>query len=191
MAMKSPTGPEARHRVQEACASARTVLSECKGDQHVLAVAFQGAVIAFELCGNAETVKGWKKDATALHQGLKAVERHKDRIIDRLALNWFRNPETGTEIGMMHGTGAEHVIPAEAVFNVVIEVIEAISKDIDQPPAIFRARRDASFLRLLGIEFRNRSLPRPTAKRLRALHEIGTGESFTGDDAAAIHAFGD
>ena len=62
MVKKSLAGPESQRRVREACASAWTVLRECKGDLHTLAVEFQGAVIARGLRGNAEAAKQWKKD---------------------------------------------------------------------------------------------------------------------------------
>lgn len=193
MTQESPVGDEAQRRVQTACTSARAVLRKCEGDQIELSVAFQAAVIAFNLRGNTATRKDWAKDAAALNRGLNALQRHRERVLGKLAPHWFRNPATGEEIGMMPGIGTTHLLAPEAVLAAVVRAIEQVTADLDQPHAanLLRERRDAQFLRLLGIEFRKRKLPRPPVGLLKKLHECATGEPFDGgDDAAALHAFG-
>ena len=193
MTQESPVGDEAQRRVQTACTSAHAVLRKCEGDQIELSVAFQAAVIAFNLRGNTATRKDWAKDAAALTRGLNALQRHRGRVLGKLAPHWFQNHTTGEQIGMMSGIGTTHVLPAEAVLAAVVRAIEQVAADLDQPHAanLLRERRDAQFLRLLGIEFRKRELPRPPVGLLKKLHECATGEPFDGgDDAAALHAFG-
>ena len=193
MTEQSPVGEEAQRRVQAACTSARAVLRQCGGDQVQLSVAFQAAVIAFHLRGNTDTRKNWAKDAAALNRGLNALQRHRERVLGKLAPHWFQNPETGEQIGMMRGIGTTHLLAPEAVLAAVVQAIKQVAADLDQPHAanLLRERRDAQFLRLLGIEFRKRNLLRPPIGLLKKLHECATGEPFDGgDDAAALHAFG-
>ena len=92
---------------------------------------------------------------------------------------------------MMNGIGIENVIPPDDVLKAVCKTIESVGDCLDDPmhAELLSQRKDAQFLRLLGAEFKQRGLPRPTVTILRELHEAGTGESFCGDDAAALHAF--
>ena len=158
-------------RIQDVCDRARPILVECEGDPHLLALAFQSAVIAFVVRGNSAMAKSWRKDAAIIRHALKAMGRHGQHILDKL------------------GTQATLEISPEAALAAVVMALRDVVTDLDRPVGILRERRDAAFLRLLGTEFRKRGLRRPSARLLRELHIVVTGEPFNGDDSALLHAF--